>query len=150
MDIALSALREGLNNFRFETTALALGFEENTEENLFFSEKIITAVDVQKLSEKYFIKAIISTTAHFICDRCLDDLREKLTGSFALYFSKDAKDNVDDDSIRLLAKDATEIDLTSDAKENLLLALPMKKICHEDCLGLCSHCGANLNKETCN
>ena len=31
----------------------------------------------------------------------------------------------------------------------LLLSLPMKVLCREDCKGICNRCGANLNIETC-
>jgi len=33
--------------------------------------------------------------------------------------------------------------------EQVLLALPVKVLCSEACLGLCLHCGANLNDEPC-
>jgi uncharacterized protein len=35
-------------------------------------------------------------------------------------------------------------------REQVLLALPLKAICREDCKGLCPHCGRNLNQELCN
>ena len=35
-------------------------------------------------------------------------------------------------------------------REQVLLALPLKAICREDCKGLCPHCGRNLNQEQCN
>jgi len=34
-------------------------------------------------------------------------------------------------------------------REQVLLALPLKVICREDCKGLCPHCGKNLNTEQC-
>jgi uncharacterized protein len=34
-------------------------------------------------------------------------------------------------------------------REQVLLAAPVKAICREDCRGLCSHCGRNLNAEQC-
>ena len=34
-------------------------------------------------------------------------------------------------------------------REQVLLALPLKVICREDCRGLCPHCGKNLNTERC-
>jgi uncharacterized protein len=34
-------------------------------------------------------------------------------------------------------------------REQVLLAVPLKVICREDCKGLCPHCGANLNLEQC-
>ena len=32
---------------------------------------------------------------------------------------------------------------------DLLLNLPMKHLCREDCKGLCPGCGVNLNREPC-
>ena len=40
-------------------------------------------------------------------------------------------------------------DLTDEVRENLLLSMPMRIKCKEDCKGLCSGCGANLNTEKC-
>jgi uncharacterized protein len=34
-------------------------------------------------------------------------------------------------------------------REQVLLALPLKVTCREDCRGLCVHCGKNLNEEQC-
>jgi uncharacterized protein len=34
-------------------------------------------------------------------------------------------------------------------REQVLLAVPLKAICREDCKGLCPQCGKNLNLETC-
>jgi len=34
-------------------------------------------------------------------------------------------------------------------REQLLLALPLKVTCREDCKGLCPQCGKNLNQEQC-
>jgi uncharacterized protein len=35
-------------------------------------------------------------------------------------------------------------------REQVLLAVPLKTVCREDCRGLCPHCGRNLNVEQCN
>jgi uncharacterized protein len=34
-------------------------------------------------------------------------------------------------------------------REQVLLALPLKAVCREDCRGLCPKCGAYLNEEQC-
>lgn len=34
-------------------------------------------------------------------------------------------------------------------REQVLLALPLKVTCREDCRGLCPHCGTNLNEQRC-
>lgn len=35
------------------------------------------------------------------------------------------------------------------AKEQVLLTLPMRSLCSDDCKGLCPHCGGNKNREVC-
>jgi len=41
------------------------------------------------------------------------------------------------------------IDLSPEVREELLLALPMRILCSEDCKGLCPHCQKNWNKVAC-
>jgi uncharacterized protein len=43
--------------------------------------------------------------------------------------------------------DAGELDLGAWARDALALALPGQIACREDCRGLCSRCGANLNRD---
>ena len=43
----------------------------------------------------------------------------------------------------------TTVDLTDDIREDILMALPQHFLCRPDCLGLCPHCGANLNDGDC-
>ncbi len=42
------------------------------------------------------------------------------------------------------------LDLTEAIRQYVLLAIPMKPLCREDCTGLCTSCGHNLNQEPCN
>ena len=42
-----------------------------------------------------------------------------------------------------------EIDLDEIIRENMYLSLPIKLLCREECLGLCSNCGRNLNNGDC-
>jgi len=42
-----------------------------------------------------------------------------------------------------------EIDLNELMREQFYLALPMKPLCSDNCLGLCTQCGTNLNMSTC-
>ncbi len=41
------------------------------------------------------------------------------------------------------------LDLTEAVRQYVLLAIPMKPLCCEDCAGLCPHCGHNLNLGSC-
>jgi len=42
------------------------------------------------------------------------------------------------------------LDLTEAIRQYVLLAIPMKPLCREDCAGLCRSCGHNLNQGPCN
>jgi len=42
-----------------------------------------------------------------------------------------------------------EIDLTPLVQDQVLLTLPPKTLCREECRGLCPQCGKNLNRESC-
>ena len=42
------------------------------------------------------------------------------------------------------------LDLTEAIYQYIMLAVPMKPLCREDCAGLCPNCGHNLNQEPCN
>ena len=42
-----------------------------------------------------------------------------------------------------------ELDLTEAIRQYVLLAVPMKPICREDCAGLCPACGHNINQGPC-
>jgi len=41
------------------------------------------------------------------------------------------------------------LDIESLVRTDVLLSLPTKHLCKPDCKGLCSNCGANLNKAQC-
>lgn len=151
MKINLVNLEEGVNELRLQTTALNCGLSEEIDlERLnTFAHDIQLEIEVQKFSDKYFVKVRFLTPANFVCDRCLVDFVTNIEGSFRLVFSKQQATDQPDDDYRYLSENATEIDLSADLRENLLLAIPMKALCHDECRGLCPHCGANLNEETC-
>ncbi len=149
MEIKLGTLHDGINEINLEASAGELGLEKDEEMAQSFPEKISAGIEVQKLSDRYYVKTKLFTTAYFLCDRCLENFNQNLKCSFRLYYLKSVEEKADESNYRFLPGNAHEIDLTEDVKENLLLAVPMKKLCKESCKGLCTNCGANLNKKKC-
>ena len=49
----------------------------------------------------------------------------------------------------LAAFEGDSIDLDELVREQILLALPTRHLCREDCKGLCQKCGADLNAGDC-
>ncbi len=42
-----------------------------------------------------------------------------------------------------------ELDLSEDVRAEMVVELPINLLCSDECAGLCSGCGANLNQEKC-
>ena len=46
--------------------------------------------------------------------------------------------------------ECTILDVGNIAKNNIVVELPIRFLCKEDCKGICSQCGADLNITECN
>ena len=55
----------------------------------------------------------------------------------------------EEDTGEFIVVEGMRLDLTALVREDLLLALPAKFLCREDCKGLCPMCGKNLNDGSC-
>jgi uncharacterized protein len=76
------------------------------------------------------------------CARCLADFTYTIGVKFAEYYKKQPEEG-------MYAYQDDIIDLTQMLEDNVVLGLPTKLLCREDCKGLCSRCGADLNKGDC-
>ena len=54
------------------------------------------------------------------------------------------------DDLEAYTFEGNVVDIDKPLMDNIVLALPMKIICSEDCKGLCKTCGNNLNIKNCN
>ena len=90
-----------------------------------------------------------------LCARCVEPVPMPLKGNFDLIFRPQAADA--DPGERSITPDETEIgyyeesglSLEDVVREQVLLSLPSRTLCKEDCKGLCPRCGQNLNIATC-
>lgn len=89
------------------------------------------------------------------CARCLEPVGYDLEGNFDLIFRPLGVDQ--GASEHSITTDETEIGyyqksglvLEDVLREQVLLSLPAKTLCRQDCKGLCPRCGHNLNSEAC-
>jgi len=89
------------------------------------------------------------------CARCLESVRHALLGDFDLLFRPLGADA--GPAERSLAAPDTEIGyyqgeglvLEDVLREQVLLSLPARTLCRQDCKGLCPRCGRNRNTESC-
>src|SRR5258706_56498 len=97
----------------------------------------------------------IETEAALNCSRCLESYGLPLTLHFSLLYttSPDAagrkERRVNEESVTLTRYDGVRLDLKALLAEQIYLGLPLKPLCSDDCRGLCSRCGTNLNLGRC-
>ncbi len=78
------------------------------------------------------------------CSRCLDPVRLEITGEIAdLYAYPDKEIHTDEaDEVREMVGDL--LDLEPAVRDALVLAMPLRPLCNDMCLGLCGQCGIRL------
>ena len=101
------------------------------------------------------LRAKYEGNAQVACARCLEPVEHALKGDFDLIFRPLGVDS--GSSEHSITADETEIgyyhksglELEDVLREQVLLSLPAKTLCRQDCKGLCPRCGLNLNSEVC-
>jgi uncharacterized metal-binding protein YceD (DUF177 family) len=90
---------------------------------------------VAKSGRKLHLQYTINTVADLVCDRSLEEYEEPISVVAALDYALDGElfarqqgTEVEPDEIRGLREDAQEIDLTDDVRQDLAIALPMKRV----------------------
>ena len=89
------------------------------------------------------------------CDRCLTDYELPIDLEFNLVLQP--KNSITIEGTRELSQEELDVsfyegDFIAFAeilREEILLAIPYKKVCREDCKGICQVCGKNLNEGPC-
>lgn len=94
------------------------------------------------------LKYTVSCTLDAVCDRCLAELRRDYSYDFSHTVVPSLQSEGDIYDAYLVAQHDS-IDMNETAISDLLLMLPTKMLCREDCKGLCDICGCNLNETTC-
>jgi uncharacterized protein len=97
----------------------------------------------------------VATSLLLNCSRCLSDFQLDIDSSFTIFYMRDEGLGQDED-VELTEEDlitavyrGDEIDFTNEITEQVILAIPIKPLCSEDCKGLCPACGAELNESVC-
>ncbi len=90
----------------------------------------------------------ITVTLADTCARCLTDVEVPVEASFVYTVVKpDGFHEPSDDE--MIFMDGFNLDVPALINNELLMSLPMKVLCREDCKGLCPVCGTDLNHGSC-
>jgi uncharacterized protein len=89
------------------------------------------------------------------CDRCLGRAKFPLETAFDLFYrpmtfiAREEEVEIDEGEAEIGFYEGGGIELEDILREQVLLALPMQRICSDTCKGICPVCGRNRNEATC-
>ncbi len=146
---------EGLNfNFSEDGKWLEECFQD-IDRNDFILRKVDVQCKITKASSAIYIQGGISVRLGIGCSRCLEDANILVEGDFS-YTLVPVKPEKEED-VELQAEEleisyysGDLIDLTPIICEQIILQIPIKPLCSEECKGLCPQCGTNMNVASCN
>jgi len=101
------------------------------------------------------LRGRLSTRLELQCARCLDPVPQDVKREFELLYRPLGADagrdelSVTDAEAEIGYYQGEGLQLEDVLREQVLLALPLKATCRQDCKGLCPQCGKNLNQEQC-
>jgi uncharacterized protein len=99
--------------------------------------RVVDGLHIQALAKisqtDIIVSGKIKTKFVMDCARCLEGFQRPFSVEFKQIFSLDSK----------------EIDLSDEVRENILIDLPLKPLCNDECQGLCPVCGQNKNITAC-
>jgi uncharacterized protein len=108
-----------------------------------------------KLIKDIRLSGELSTSLELLCARCLEPMVLEVGRTFDLLYRPQGADagqeelSVTDAEAEIGYYRGEGLLLEDVLREQVLLAVPLKVICREDCKGLCPTCGKNRNAEAC-
>ncbi|MCX6149958.1 MAG: DUF177 domain-containing protein [Ignavibacteriales bacterium] len=145
MIIKFSNFTDGVHTIEFDEPIKNINLDNPYKGN------VVLLVKMDKSHSQIVLSCDVIVKAGYECDRCDENFESILESNFRLiYLITNNPQKTDELNLYYLSPEADKIDLKKDVREFIILSEPMKKLCKEDCKGLCSKCGANLNLESCN
>ncbi len=143
-DISLELGQEWFERWRQEDPGLE-----------FSQGSIHGTVHLSKHNKDILVRGHLEGELTLSCGRCLEPYAAPLETDFDLLMAPGPWE-VGAEEEELTPQDLDQdfyngenVDLEAVIREQIILTVPLKPLCREDCRGLCPVCGANLNLETC-
>jgi uncharacterized protein len=127
----------------------------DADEDFRVVEPVSLAFDIFKDKQAFRLVGRAQTTLELKCSRCLEPFTSPVEQDFDLRYQPhtvnagEGEREIEEDDLTTAFYEHDEIDLGHLMHEQFVLSLPMKPLCGAACKGLCTVCGTNLNKDTC-
>jgi uncharacterized protein len=125
------------------------------DERVSLTQPATVSGKVRLAGNEVFVNGHVETRAKIECDRCLRPVETPVNADFALeyisgseYESSEAAE-LTEAEMSVSVFDGQAIDVDEMVKEQILLAVPTRMLCREDCKGICPECGTDRNTGDC-
>lgn len=125
------------------------------DERVSLSAAASVSGNVRRAGNEVLVNGHIETRAQVECDRCLKPLELPVSADFALEYitgadyESSSTTALSEEQMSVSVFDGEAIDVDEIVKEQVLLAVPARTLCRDDCKGICPECGVDLNNGQC-
>ena len=134
-----------------EGKKLNLEFEldlNSADSDICFKTPVFLTGTLLNIGGSLELSAKVSTVLECICDRCLENFDKPLECSILEVLKKEDAVQTDENPDAIYFQ-GNSIELDEIVLNDIILSLPIKCVCSDDCKGLCPSCGQNLNVGKC-
>jgi uncharacterized protein len=118
-----------------------------------FSRATKVNVTYYRSGEDLFFEGRLASSVTGTCARCLESYPFDIDREFKFVVkpapARGSEAVLSDEDLALSFYAGEEVDLSPLVREEMILALPTRPLCREDCSGLCPYCGRNRNTASC-
>jgi uncharacterized protein len=124
---------------------------EVTLEGARLEASVKVGLDIDRKGNDILLRGTASVRAVLECARCLDEYALIIEAPVHLWciVGADTSESEGREDVIEVPTGAKYADLTDYLRSELVVLVPFKPLCREDCKGLCPICGANLNVTRC-
>ena len=145
MKILLTDIRDGSRDIRLEGRMRLPDLDDRMGEG-----EVRADVHVNPAGERWYLQVRVRGEFPLVCDRCRSAYGGSVKGEFTRIVLSKAMRGLEEDEneeVVILPRDSGELDLSIPVREALILALPMRFLCSEDCAGLDPETGTKKESE---
>jgi uncharacterized protein len=101
------------------------------------------------------IQGTLSVRMKAVCDRCLGEAILPIDTVLDLFYrpmsviARSEEVEIDEGEAQIGFYEGEGMELEDILREQVMLLLPMQRVCNEDCKGICPLCGKNRNETAC-
>ena len=115
-----------------------------------FVEPVKVEASFVSLGGSINLSCRVSAVIEYICDRCLAPYKDTLEIEFSEILKKETPfDDGENKNPDIIFYTGNGVELDGIVYNNIYMNIPTKKLCKDDCKGLCAKCGKNLNEGEC-